>query len=57
MDENICQIGAEVSRQAKTKAKANARAKLKVSGFWFLADREPTKESIGNSGALSAVQS
>ena len=57
MDENICQIGAEVSHQAKTKAKAKARAKLKVSGLWFLADREPTKESIGNSGALSAVQS
>ena len=55
MDENICQIGAEVSHQAKTKAKANAGAKLKVSGLCFLAEK--TKESIGNSGALSAVQS
>ena len=57
MDENIFQIGAEVSHQAKTKAKANARAKVKVSGYMFLAEREPTKESIGKCGALSAVQS
>jgi hypothetical protein len=55
MDENIFQIGAEVSHQAKTKAKA--RAKVKVSGYMFLAEREPTKESIGKCGALSAVQS
>ena len=57
MDENIFQIGAEVSHQAKTKAKAKARAKVKVSGYMFLAEREPTKESIGKCGALSAVQS
>ena len=38
MDENIFQIGAEVSHQAKTKAKA--RAKVKVSGNMFLAERE-----------------
>ncbi len=59
MDENIFQIGAEVSHQAKTKAKAkaNARAKVKVTGYMLLAEREPTKESIGKCGALSAVQS
>ena len=57
MDENIFQIAAEVSHQAKTKAKAKARAKVKVSGYWSLAKREPTKESIGKCGALSAVQS
>ncbi len=57
MDENIFQIVAEFSLQAKTKAKANARTKVKVNEYWFLAEREPTEESIGKCGALSAVQS
>ena len=55
MDENIFQIVVEVSHQAKTKAKA--RTKVKVNAYWFLAEREPTEESIGKCGALSAVQS
>ena len=57
MDENIFQIVAEVSHQAKTKATAKARTKVKVNEYWFLAEREPTEESLGKCGALSAVQS
>ncbi len=56
MDENIFQIGAEVSHQAKTKA--TARTKVKVNGWkCFLEERERTEESLGKCGALSAVQS
>ena len=58
MDENIFQIVAEVSHQGKTKEKAKARTKAKVNLYLLLAaEREPTEESIGKCGALSAVQS
>ena len=56
MDENIFQIVAEVSHQAKTKARAkDPRTKVKVNGY--VSEGEPTKESLGKCGALSAVQS
>ena len=56
MDENIFQIVAEVSHQAKTKARAkDARTKVKVNGY--VSERDKTEVWKGKCGALSAVQS